>query len=67
MNQEKWEYLVKDKDILLGRDFRSRYALNSESEIDGFISEKLNELGEQGWELILLKGAGDKYIFKRNL
>jgi hypothetical protein len=64
MSQEKWEYLVKDKDILLGKDFRS---FKSESEIDRFITEKLNELGEQGWELVLLKGLGDKYIFKRQL
>ena len=64
MSQEKWEYLVKDKDILLGKDFRS---FKSETEIDRFISEKLNELGEQGWELVLLKGLGDKYIFKRKL
>jgi len=64
MSQNKWEYLVKDKDILLGKDFRS---FKSESEIDRFITEKLNELGEQGWELVLLKGLGDKYIFKRQL
>jgi len=64
MNQEKWEYLVKDKDILLGKDFRS---FKSEAEIDRFITEKLNELGSQGWELVLLKGLGDKYIFKRKL
>ena len=64
MSQDKWEYLVKDKDILLGKDFRS---FKSESEIDRYMSEKLNELGEQGWELILLKGVGDKYIFKRQL
>ena len=62
--QEKWEYLVKDKDILLGKDFRS---FKSEPEIDRFISEKLNELGAQGWELVVLKGGGDKYIFKRKL
>jgi len=67
MNQEKWEYLVKDKDVLLGKDFRSRYAFKTESEIDGYISEKLNELGTEGWELILLKGQGDKYIFKRKM
>jgi len=64
MSQEKWEYLVKDKDILLGKDFRS---FKSEAEIDGYITEKLNDLGMQGWELILLKGLGDKYIFKRKL
>jgi len=64
MSQEKWEYLVKDKDILLGKDFRS---FKSEAEIDGYISGKLNELGMQGWELVLLKGLGDKYIFKRKL
>ena len=64
MSQGKWEYLVKDKDILLGKDFRS---FKSEAEIDRFITEKLNELGEEGWELILLKGLGDKYIFKRQL
>ena len=64
MSQEKWEYLVKDKNILLGKDFR---AFKSELEIDTFISEKLNELGEQGWELIVLKGGGDKYIFKRKM
>ena len=55
---------MKDKDILLGKDFRS---FKSESEIDGFITDKLNELGEQGWELVLLKGNGDKYIFKRKM
>ena len=55
---------MKDKDILLGKDFRS---FKSEAEIDRFITEKLNELGSQGWELVLLKGLGDKYIFKRKL
>jgi len=64
MSQEKWEYLVKDKDILLGKDFRS---FKSESEIDGFISDKLNDMGAQGWELVVLKGNGDKYIFKRKM